>query len=67
MKTTRQGNTDMRNTIFRTAFDRMVAARERQARRYVNTHLLTLDDESLRALGRSRDELRREGRAAFLF
>lgn len=57
----------MRNTVFRTAFDRMVAARERQARRYVNGYLMTLDDESLKALNRSRDELRREGTAPFYF
>lgn len=56
----------MRNTIFRTAFDRMVAAREKQARRYVNSYLLTLNDEDLKALGRSRDELRREGVSTFL-
>ncbi len=57
----------MRNNFFRTAFDRMVAARERQVRHYVNGHLLSLDDESLKAMGRSRDELRREGASPFLF
>jgi hypothetical protein len=51
----------MRSTIFREAFDRMVAAREKQVRRYVNGHLLRLDDDALKAIGRTREELLREG------
>jgi uncharacterized protein YjiS (DUF1127 family) len=54
----------MRSTIFREAFDRMVAAREKQVRRYVNGHLLRLDDDALKAIGRTREELRREGAKA---
>ncbi|MGN6550395.1 MAG: hypothetical protein ACTHJ3_10945 [Pararhizobium sp.] len=57
----------MRNTIFRTAFERVVAAREKQVRRAVNAHLLTLDDKTLRDMGRSREELRREGQSSFVF
>lgn len=55
----------MRSTIFRAAFDRVLAAREKQVRRYVNGHLLRLDDESLKAIGRTRDELRLEGAKSF--
>lgn len=57
----------MRNTIFRSAFKRVVAAREKQVRRAVNAHLLTLDDKTLRDMGRSREELRREGTSSFVF
>lgn len=39
----------------------MVAARERQARRYVNGMLLGLDDETLKTTGRTREDIRREG------
>lgn len=51
----------MRSTIFREAFGRVIEARERQARRYVNGHLLRLDDDALKAIGRTREELRSEG------
>lgn len=51
----------MANSFFRNAFDRVVAARERQASRYVNGALLYLDDASLKALGTSREELRSKG------
>lgn len=51
----------MSSNFFQTAFDRFVSARERQARRYVNGALLTLDDSQLKTLGRTREELRREG------
>ncbi len=36
-------------------------ARQRQVRRYVNGALLMLDDETLRAHGYTREELRRNG------
>lgn len=42
-------------------FERMIAARERQARRYVNGALLNLDDETLAQAGFNRDELRKQG------
>ena len=51
----------MSSNFFQTAFDRFVSARERQARRYVNGALLTLDDSQLKTLGRTREEIRREG------
>lgn len=43
------------------AFGRMVEAREKQARRFVNGYLLSLDDATLAAHGLNRDELEREG------
>ena len=49
----------------RTAFDRMIAARERQARSYVNGALLNLDDETLRRAGLSRAEIKRRGPSSF--
>ncbi|MXN63532.1 hypothetical protein GR183_01330 [Stappia sp. GBMRC 2046] len=48
--------------LFNKAVDRMVAARERQARRYVNGYLLSLDDATLSAYGYDRKELERESR-----
>lgn len=46
---------------FRRALDRMITARERQARRYVNGYLLTLDDATLASYGYARGDLEREG------
>jgi hypothetical protein len=57
----------MANSFFRNAFNRFVAARELQASRYVNGALLNLDDESLKALGTTREELRRKGVRASAF
>lgn len=51
----------MSSNFLQNAFDRLVTARERQARRYVNGALLTLDDSQLKTLGRTREEIRREG------
>lgn len=51
----------MANSFFRNAFNRIIEARERQAARYVNGALLNLDDETLKGLGTSRQELRRKG------
>ncbi|MEH0069695.1 MAG: hypothetical protein ACK4HD_17085 [Pannonibacter phragmitetus] len=48
-------------SIIRRAFDHMVAAREKQALRYVNGYLLSLDDATLAAYGYDREELRRQG------
>lgn len=53
--------------IFKSTFDRMVAARERQARRYVNGALLNLDDETLKQVGVSREHLRKQGASAYPF
>ena len=46
-------------TLLRSAFDGMVASRQRQARHYARAHLLTLDDATLARAGISRDDLRR--------
>ncbi len=45
----------------RTTFDRMIAAREKQARRYVAGALIGMDDETLRRAGIDRNELRARG------
>nr|CAD6412021.1 hypothetical protein REQ54_00952 [Rhizobium sp. Q54] len=66
-KARRQGITEMANSIFRTAFERVVAARERQASRYVNNVLMNLDDQTLRGMGTSREELRRKGATSSVF
>ena len=57
----------MANSIFRTAFERVVAARERQASRYVNNVLMNLDDQTLKGMGTTREELRRKGGSGFVF
>ncbi|MDF1609548.1 hypothetical protein PZ897_15280 [Hoeflea sp. YIM 152468] len=57
----------MSGNIFQNAFNRIVSARERQVRRYVNGALLSMDDKQLKALGRTREELRREGAQAYYF
>lgn len=46
--------------VLRRTLDRMITARERQARRYVNGYLLSLDDTTLNAYGYNRRELERE-------
>ena len=51
----------MANSVFKNAFNLMIEARERQAKRYVNSTLLSLDDNTLKSIGRSRDEIRKEG------
>ena len=51
----------------RSTFDRMVAAREKQARRYVNGALLNLDDDTLAKAGLNRDAIKREGAAVYPF
>ena len=47
--------------VTRTGFDRVISARERQARRYVNSALLNLDDETLSRAGFNRKELEKQG------
>lgn len=44
--------------FFRTAFDRIAAIRQREANRYVSSVLLALDDETLKAHGYNREDLR---------
>lgn len=51
----------------RRAFDRMIDARSKQARRYVNGYLLSLDDATLAAHGYDRAELEREGSSPIIF
>jgi len=51
----------MANTLLKSAFERMIHARERQVRRYVNGTLIGLDDATLKSIGRTRDEIRKEG------
>ena len=53
--------------FFRNAVDAMVAAREKQASRYVAGALLSLDDETLKLHGYSREDLRQRGVATYLF
>ncbi|WP_394688447.1 hypothetical protein [Hoeflea sp.] len=57
----------MSTKFFQTALDRLVTARERQARRYINGALLAMDDAQLKELGRTREELKREGAQAYIF
>jgi hypothetical protein len=59
--------TTSKNGFFRSALDTFIAARQRQADSYVSNMLLSLDDETLKAHGYSRAELRkRQGSAYFM-
>ncbi|MGE7368243.1 hypothetical protein ACQKKX_04120 [Neorhizobium sp. NPDC001467] len=49
----------MGNSFFRNAFDRVVAARKRQADMLINETLLRYDDQTLKSIGTSRAELLR--------
>lgn len=51
----------------RNALDRLIAAREKQARRYVNGALLGLDDSMLEKIGKRRDVIRQEGASTYPF
>lgn len=53
--------------FFRAAMDALVEVRTRQAQRYVNGALLALDDETLKASGYSRAELKRNGATRSMF
>ena len=57
----------MANSIFRNAYQRVIAARERQVSRYVNGALLNLDDKTLESMGLTREELRRRGTGSYTF
>ncbi|MCY6379930.1 hypothetical protein [Hoeflea prorocentri] len=57
----------MPKSFFRSAFNRIAAAREVEARRYVGGALLSLDDETLNSLGFTREELRRNAKSPFPF
>ena len=45
-------------SALRTAFDTLVEAREMQARALVRQHLLSMSDESLKACGYTREEVK---------
>ncbi|MTI45409.1 hypothetical protein JM93_01197 [Roseibium hamelinense] len=60
-------STRTRGNFVRRAFDRMVDARAKQARRYVNGYLLSLDDATLASHGYNRAELEREGADSMVF
>lgn len=51
--------TTAKGGFFRSTLDAFIAARERQASRYVSGALLMLDDETLKAAGYNRAELRK--------
>ncbi|TWH01052.1 hypothetical protein L598_000100000330 [Mesorhizobium sp. J18] len=53
--------------FFRNAMAALIAAREKQASRYVSGALLMLDDETLKAHGYSRAELKQRGGAYHMF
>lgn len=57
----------MSRNFFHRALDRVIDARQRQVRRYVNNALLQLDDETLKGLGRTREEIKREGSSAYCY
>lgn len=66
--TTTFTGSDRASTGFvRRAFNSMIDARTKQARRYVNGYLLSLDDATLAAHGFSRAELEREGSSPLVF
>ncbi len=67
MTTTFTGAGSSSSNVLRRTFDRMIEARSRQARRYVNGYLLTLDDATLASHGYDRAELEREGSSVAIF
>jgi hypothetical protein len=58
---------NVREQFFQNAFDRLVSARERQVRRYVNGALLAMDDASSRNSAAPAKNFKREGAQAYLF
>lgn len=57
----------MANSVLRNAYQRVIAARERQVSRYVNGALMNLDDKTLESMGLTREELRRKGASSYIF
>ena len=53
--------------LFRNAYKNIVDARQSQADRFVNGAYLKMDDESLKAMGKSRAELKRNASSSMLF
>lgn len=56
-----------RPSLLKRAVGGLMEAREREARRYVNGYLLTLDDATLTSLGYERETLRKSGVAIAAF
>lgn len=52
--------------FFRNAFNTLITARQREAALYVNSVLLSCDDETLKALGYNREDLRKRSRSVYL-
>lgn len=67
MTTTFSGAGRSSDSLIRRAFKRIMDARAKQARRYVNGYLLSLDDDTLAAYGFDRAELEREGSSSIVF
>ncbi|AXS41319.1 hypothetical protein [Breoghania sp. L-A4] len=61
MTSTGFAGTSNHKGVLRRALDRLMTAREEQARRYVNGYLLSLDDATLAGYGYDRRELERQG------
>lgn len=53
--------------FFRGAMNALVSARAKQVDRYVNGALLMLDDDTLKAHGYTREELKRRGGVSYMF
>ena len=51
---------------FRSFMNSVIIAREKQAKRYVNSVLLNMDETTLREAGFNRSELKREGASTSL-
>ena len=51
------------NSYVRSALDAYIANQERNAQRYINTALISLDDKTLANLGYNRDELKKRSGA----
>lgn len=60
-------HTAAKRGFFRGAFDALIEARQKQVKSYVNGALLMLDDETLRAHGYNRDELKRARNVSSMF
>ncbi len=59
--------TSAKGGFFRSTLNAFIAARERQASQYVNGALLMLDDETLKAAGYNRADLRKRSNSAYFF
>ncbi|WP_169054038.1 hypothetical protein [Nitratireductor sp. XY-223] len=55
----------MTRSVFRNAFDRMIAARQEKARGLIRSYLLTQDDATLNSMGFNREDVKKNGRTSF--